>query len=145
MSSLEPSGAFARLRHFSALTLTREPSCLSPEDARLYHTGGIDRLREAEIRVHAGICESCARLLAEAAPEGDEGPPTLRTDEVNAIGRWGETPGATSEANSTALAVQALLATHRKANPGIRWLVSHQEGCKAKVGRRLDILRFAAL
>ena len=49
---------------------------------------------------------------------------------------WGETPGAASEANSTALAVQALVAAHRKANPGLRWLVRHQEGCKAKAARR---------
>ncbi|HVS67087.1 MAG TPA: prenyltransferase/squalene oxidase repeat-containing protein [Mycobacteriales bacterium] len=50
-------------------------------------------------------------------------------------GGWGETPGVASDANSTALAVEALIAAHRKANPGVRWLTSHQEGCKAKVGR----------
>jgi hypothetical protein len=49
---------------------------------------------------------------------------------------WGETPGAASDANSTALAVQALLMTHRKAFPGLRWLASHQERCKAKAHRR---------
>jgi hypothetical protein len=59
----------------------------------------------------------------------------LRSQERSDSG-WGETPGATSDANSTALAVQALIATHRNANPGLRWLVRHQEGCKAKVGRR---------
>ncbi|HWC34311.1 MAG TPA: hypothetical protein VG650_05725 [Mycobacteriales bacterium] len=49
---------------------------------------------------------------------------------------WGETPGAKSEANSTALAVEALIASHRKANPGLRWLLRQQQGCKAKVGQR---------
>jgi hypothetical protein len=54
----------------------------------------------------------------------------------NDDGGWGETPGAASEANSTALAVQALVATHRNAKPGLKWLLSHQQGCKAKPSQR---------
>jgi hypothetical protein len=54
----------------------------------------------------------------------------------NADGGWGETPGAASEANSTALAVEALVATHRSASSGLKWLLSHQQGCKAKPAQR---------
>ncbi|MGN6473212.1 MAG: prenyltransferase/squalene oxidase repeat-containing protein [Mycobacteriales bacterium] len=54
----------------------------------------------------------------------------------NSDGGWSETPGAASDANSTALAVEALVATHRGVGAGFKWLLSHQEGCKAKAGRR---------
>jgi hypothetical protein len=54
----------------------------------------------------------------------------------NTNGGWGETPTAATEANSTALAVQALIATHRSATSGLKWLLSHQQGCKAKPAQR---------
>lgn len=41
-----------------------------------------------------------------------------------------------SNANSTALAVQALLAGHRKATSGIRWLRHHQVRCGGKPSHR---------
>lgn len=52
----------------------------------------------------------------------------------NSDGGWGETPGAKSDANSTAIAVEALVATHHAAT-GVSWLRRHQQNCKAKVGR----------
>lgn len=55
-------------------------------------------------------------------------------------GGWGEAPGATSDANSTALAVEALVALHRGVGAGFKWLLAHQEGCKAKAGRRGAVL-----
>jgi hypothetical protein len=54
----------------------------------------------------------------------------------NSDGGWGETPGVKSVANSTALVTQALVATHRSATSGLKWLQSHQQGCKAKASTR---------
>jgi hypothetical protein len=54
----------------------------------------------------------------------------------NADGGWAEQPGSASDANSTAIAVEALIAAHRKAARGVDWLLRHQEGCRAKAARR---------
>lgn len=51
----------------------------------------------------------------------------------NSDGGYGLGP---SNANSTALAVQALVAGHSSARSGLRWLRQHQVGCEAKAGRR---------
>jgi hypothetical protein len=52
-------------------------------------------------------------------------------------GGWSETPGGKSDANSTALAVEALIDAHRAAaNSGLTWLLAHQERCSAPAGRR---------
>jgi hypothetical protein len=51
-------------------------------------------------------------------------------------GGWGETKGSAADANSTAIAVEALLAAHHGAAAGEHWLLAHQELCGAKPGRR---------
>ncbi|HWB65826.1 MAG TPA: hypothetical protein VG708_03230 [Mycobacteriales bacterium] len=44
-------------------------------------------------------------------------------------GGWGETADAASDANSTAIAIEGLLAAHRKVGGAVRWLERHQLGC----------------
>jgi hypothetical protein len=52
-------------------------------------------------------------------------------------GGWSEAPGGKSDANSTALAVEALIDAHRgAAGSGLKWLLSHQQGCSAAKGSR---------
>jgi hypothetical protein len=51
-------------------------------------------------------------------------------------GGWAETAGSAADANSTAVAVEALVAAHHGAGSGQRWLLAHQELCSAKAGRR---------
>jgi hypothetical protein len=68
---------------------------------------------------HAAASAAVAWLLKQRNP--DEG--------------WGETPKANSDANSTALAVEALIATHRRPLEGVTWLRNHQQGCRATTAR----------
>ncbi len=53
-----------------------------------------------------------------------------------ADGGWGEQPANRSDANSTAIAVEALVVAHRHAGGGVAWLVKHQEGCRAAPANR---------
>jgi hypothetical protein len=59
----------------------------------------------------------------------------LRSVEHN-NGGWGEEHGAHPDANSTALAVQALIVSHHNANNGVSWLTKQQLGCSSKAKRR---------
>jgi hypothetical protein len=54
----------------------------------------------------------------------------------NKDGGWGETPGAKSDGNSTAIAIEALLAAHDGDNAAARWLAGRQLGCGATKARR---------
>ena len=51
-------------------------------------------------------------------------------------GGWGETPGAPSDANSTAISIEALIATHHGVSTAERWLTKQQLGCASKASRR---------
>jgi hypothetical protein len=59
----------------------------------------------------------------------------LRTHR-NSDGGWGTSIGEASNANSTAIAVQALRQAGYSAAPGLRWLRAHQVTCSGKVARR---------
>ena len=54
----------------------------------------------------------------------------------NANGGWPASGSTTSNANSTALAVEALVAAHHNAGAGITWLEKQQFGCGAKAADR---------
>jgi hypothetical protein len=54
----------------------------------------------------------------------------------NGNGGWGETNGAKSEANSTSIAVEALIAGHRENSKGLKWLAHHAVGCGQPSARR---------
>lgn len=54
----------------------------------------------------------------------------------NTDGGWGETPGAKSDSNSTALVIEALVAAHHGDSAAATWLAGRQIGCSAKKGRR---------
>ena len=47
----------------------------------------------------------------------------------NKNGGWGETPGAKSDANSTAIVIEALIAAHRRDAVPLRWLRKQQIEC----------------
>jgi eukaryotic-like serine/threonine-protein kinase len=95
MTDLESSCSPTRPRRFARIEPA--PSCLRDEDIALYHDGGLDRLREAEIRAHIAECGICRELVAALAPivehESSHGTPTLmRTSQVAAVASWGK-PG----------------------------------------------------
>jgi hypothetical protein len=54
----------------------------------------------------------------------------------NANGGWPASGATSSNANSTAIAVEALLAAHKTAGKGIAWLATRQFGCSAKAADR---------
>ncbi|HVT22762.1 MAG TPA: prenyltransferase/squalene oxidase repeat-containing protein [Mycobacteriales bacterium] len=88
----------------------------------------------------AGDVDATAYAVQALLAAGAHGPANAAAKWLvsakNADGGWGETPGAASEANSTALAVEALVAAHRSATSGLKWLRSHQQTCKAKASQR---------
>jgi hypothetical protein len=51
-------------------------------------------------------------------------------------GGWGEIPGAKPEANSTAIAVEGLIAVRGNNRKGEAWLARHTVGCGAPAARR---------
>jgi Prenyltransferase and squalene oxidase repeat len=58
----------------------------------------------------------------------------LKVEHAN--GGWGETSGAPADANSTALAIEALVATHHGVSAAEKWLAKQQLGCASQAGRR---------
>jgi hypothetical protein len=72
-----------------------------------------------------------ALLAAGAKAAAERGLAWLRNAR-NADGGY----GSPSNANSTALAVEALLAGHQRADAGLRWLRGHQVGCAGPRGHR---------
>jgi hypothetical protein len=54
----------------------------------------------------------------------------------NKDGGWGETPGAASDANSTALAIEAMIANGQKHTTASKWLIGQQLQCSAKKAQR---------
>jgi hypothetical protein len=55
------------------------------------------------------------------------------TRHENSDGGWGETPGTGSDANSTALAIEALITARHKVGKAERWLAGEQVGCRGAV------------
>jgi hypothetical protein len=51
-------------------------------------------------------------------------------------GGWAEAAGSPIDANSTSIAIEALVAAHHSAVAGERWLTKQQLGCGAKAARR---------
>jgi hypothetical protein len=76
-----------------------------------------------------------ALLAAGAKSDAAEGLDWLGQAQHDS-GGFGTTATAASNANSTALAAQALIAGHRDATGALRWLRHHQVLCAGKAGRR---------
>jgi A-macroglobulin TED domain len=56
--------------------------------------------------------------------------------QANSDGGFGEQKGTRSNANSTALAAEALLAAHMPNGKAVKWLTRHSIGCSSKASRR---------
>lgn len=75
-------------------------------------------------------------LIAAGNTDGVTDAVKWLTSKENKDGGWGETPGAASEANSTAIAIEALIADKKSTKAASKWLAGQQQLCGAKKSQR---------